>query len=76
MTSARSPRVVATKRGKVIDQRDANPCLRGKPSRKVIGLIPGAGKGFFYCKITVGLEVLAFPRLPNNKSISATANES
>ena len=30
VTFARSPKILATYRGKVIDQRDANPCKEGK----------------------------------------------
>ena len=29
VTSARTPRVLATKRGQAIDRRDANPCKEG-----------------------------------------------
>ena len=29
VTTARSPKVLATNRGKVIDWRDANPCKQG-----------------------------------------------
>ena len=50
--SPKPSRVMATKRGKVIKRRDANPCEEGKPwqedtSQKVVGSNPGTSKVFF-----------------------------
>ena len=51
VTDARSPRAMATNRGKGIDRRDENPCKEGTwqddASPKVVGSNPSAGKDFF-----------------------------
>ena len=52
---ARFPRFLANNRGKVIDQRDTNPCKKGNGQAEdvnwmVVGSNPGAGKRFFLVK--------------------------
>ena len=51
VTAARSPRVLATNKGTVIIQRDANPCKEGnalarRANQKVVGSNPSTGKAF------------------------------
>ena len=61
MIAARFPRVMATNRGKVIDQRDTNPVRGGntwgrKHESQERGLNPGVSKIFFYREISVEVD--------------------